>query len=140
MIVLDTNVLSALMRPDLNAPVVAWLDAQPAESVWTAAVCVFEVHHGLKRLPAGRRRAALEAAFDAMLAEDLAGRVLPLDAAAALEAGRLAAELEAMGRSVEMRDVLIAGTVRARHATLATRNARHFADAGIAVVDPWDAA
>ena len=139
MVVLDTNVLSALMRPSLNSQVVAWLDARPPESIWTAAVCVFEVRHGLERLPVGRRRAGLEEAFDAMLGEDMGGRVLPFDATAADEAGRLGAELEARGRTVDMRDVLIAGTVRARNATLATRNVSHFEHAGVQVVNPWDA-
>lgn len=139
MIVLDTNVVSALMRSEPEHAVVAWLDQQPAESVWTTAFTVSEVRMGLALLPEGRRRERLDVAFRLMLAEDLAGRVLPLDRAAAEEAGRLAARRQREGRSVELRDAQIAGIVLARRACLATRDTRHFADAGIALVDPWQA-
>jgi toxin FitB len=81
MIVLDTNVVSALMRKDADPMVTAWLDRQPAESVWITAVTVFEVHFGLELLPPGRRRRRLEDAFARALDEDFEGRVLPLRAA-----------------------------------------------------------
>jgi hypothetical protein len=139
-ILLDTNVLSALMRDPPDAAVVAWLDGQAPDEVWTTAVTVFEVRFGLARLPDGRRRRALEEAFEGLVREDLEGRVAPVDAAAAHAAGRLAARRQAAGRTVDVRDTLIGGVALARRAAVATRNARHFDDLETGVVDPWAAA
>ncbi|MBF0372265.1 MAG: type II toxin-antitoxin system VapC family toxin [Alphaproteobacteria bacterium] len=139
MIVLDTNVISAIMRRDPDTHVAAWLDSQPPESVWTTTVTVFEIRFGLELLPAGRRRQELETAFDRALAEDFLGRVLKFDQAAAIEAASIAARRRLAGQSVEFRDTQIAGIVLARRAILATRNVRHFADIATQVVDPWAA-
>jgi predicted nucleic acid-binding protein len=136
-IVLDTNVLSALMQRQPDPVVVAWLDRQPSESVWTTAITVFEIQFGLELLAAGRRRHQLEDAFRRALAEDFENRILPFDEQAAREAAGCAAQRKAAGRVVDFRDVEIAGIIAARRAILATRNLRHFRDLGIAVVDPW---
>ncbi len=137
MILLDTNVVSALMRQAPDSAVVAWLDSLPAESVWLPAITVFEVRFGLELLPAGRRRRALEEAFSRALAEDFQGRVVPFDRAAADAAGAMAAERRRGGRPVDMRDVQLAGIARARKAALATRNVRHFEGLGLSLIDPW---
>lgn len=137
MIVLDTNVLSALMRREPEPAVVEWLDLQPAESVWTTAVTVFEIRFGLELIARGRRRRQLEDAFRRALDEDFQGRILAFDDEAADEAASRAAERRAAGKSVDFRDVEIAGIVAARRATLATRNVRHFQDLRIELVDPW---
>jgi predicted nucleic acid-binding protein len=139
MIILDTNVLSALMRTIPEAPVVAWLDRQPAESVWITSITLFEARLGLALLASGRRRQTLEAAFSHQLQEDQENRVLDFDSAAATEAASLAAARQKNGRPVDMRDTQIAGIALARRATLATRNVRHFADLKISIVDPWAA-
>lgn len=139
MIILDTNVLSALMRTVPEASVVAWLDRQPAESVWITSITLFEARLGMALLPTGRRRQKLEAAFARLLKEDLENRVLDFDSAAAAESASLAAERQKAGRPVDMRDTLIAGIALVRHATLATRNVRHFGDLKIPIVDPWAA-
>jgi toxin FitB len=136
-IVLDTNVLGALMRTVPDAAVTKWLDAQPAESVWITGITLFETRFGLALLPTGRRRQALESAFSNLLEEDLENRVLDFDSAAATAAASLAAVRHKSGRPVDMRDTQIAGVVLARRATLATRNVRHFADLEISLVDPW---
>lgn len=138
MIVLDTNVLSALMRAKPDRPVVRWLDRLAAESIWTTSITLFEVQFGLEVLPAGERKAALQNAFGQLINEDLRGRVLDFDAPAASAAGEIAAKLRVLGRPVDMRDAQIAGIVVARRATLATRIVRHFVDAGIPVTDPWN--
>lgn len=122
-------------RPD--PVVIAWLDSQPSESIWTTAITVFEIRFGLELLPAGRRRKALEAAFDAMLRDDLNGRVAAFDPAAAEEAAKLAARRQRAGRPVDLRDTQIAGIALARRAALATRNVRHFDGLTVAVVSPW---
>jgi toxin FitB len=136
-ILLDTNVLSALMQREPDQAVVAWLDEQPCESVWTTSITVFEVRMGLELLADGARRTRLEQAFDRLLDEDLDGRVQLFDRAAANAAGTIAAERQRAGRTVEIRDVQIAAIASARKATLATRNVRHFEDLGIHLVDPW---
>ena len=137
MILLDTNVVSALMRDPPDAAVLGWLDGQVAGEIWTTAVTVFEVRFGLARLAPGRRRAALEQAFAAMLREDFAGRVAPLDGAAAEAAGGLAAERAARGQAADVRDTMIAGIALARRAAVATRNVRHFEDVAMGVLNPW---
>jgi toxin FitB len=136
-IILDTNVLGALMRSAPDAAVVTWLDRQPAESVWITSITLFETRFGLALLPSGRRRQALESAFDHLLKDDLENRVLDFDSAAATAAASLAAARQKGERSVDMRDTQIAGIALARRATLATRNVRHFADLKISIVDPW---
>ena len=139
MIILDTNVLSALMQKEPERAVVSWVDRQPAESVWITSITLFETHLGLALLPGGRRRQALQKAFAELLEQDLENRVLDFDSAAATEAAGLAAERQRAGRPVDMRDTQIAGIALARRATLATRNVRHFADLKAPVVDPWTA-
>jgi len=137
MIVLDTNVVSVMMRPD-NAPeVLDWLDTQPVESVWTTTITLFEIRYGLAILPAGRRRRALETNFERVLQEGLADRVLDFDTSAALTAADLMAKLRTQGWGIELRDLQIAGVVASRRATLATRNTKHFEHAGIDLIDPW---
>ena len=139
MIILDTNVLSALMQQRPEPAVVEWLDRQPAESVWITSVTLLEARLGLALLPKGRRRQMLETAFARLLEDDLENRVLDFDSAAATEAASLAAQRQKAGRPVDMRDTQIAGIALARRATLATRNVRHFQDLSVTVVDPWGA-
>jgi len=138
-ILLDTNVISALMQRDVDPLVVSWLDSQPPESIWTTSITVFEIRFGLEILATGRRRQLLEEAFSRTLAEDFEGRVVPFDEAAAQAAARIAAARRRLGRSVDMRDVQIAGIAEARKAAIATRNVRHFHDLGPVVIDPWSA-
>ncbi len=137
MIILDTNVLSALMRTIPEATVVTWLDRQPAESIWITSITLFEARLGLALLPRGKRRQTLETAFARLLEDDLENRVLDFDAAAAAEAATLAANRQRAGRPVDIRDTQIAGIALARHAVVATRNVRHFSDLKVPVVDPW---
>jgi predicted nucleic acid-binding protein len=137
-ILLDTNVLSALMRRRPDPVVVAWLDSQAQESVWTTAVTVFEIRYGIDLLPVGRRRRALEAAFDAMLRDDLGGRVAAFDGSAAEEAAKLANRRLRAGRSVDFRDTQIFGIALARRADVATGNVRHFEGLGLSVINPWE--
>jgi predicted nucleic acid-binding protein len=136
-IILDTNVLSALMRPAIDQPIASWVNGLPEKSVWITSVTIFEIRFGLERLAVGRRRQQLEDAFDAVLGADLQNRVLDFDVPAANAAGKIAAELQRGGRSTEIRDVQIAGIASSRKATLATRNTRHFEGIKLAIVNPW---
>jgi predicted nucleic acid-binding protein len=140
MILLDTNVLSALMRSEPEAVVVGWLDAQPSESIWTTSVTAFEIRTGLELLASSRRRRHLEAAFERVLDEDLDQRVLAFDIAAADAAGAVVARSQRGGKPVEIRDAQTAGIALARKATVATRNVRHFKDLGVRLADPWSPA
>jgi predicted nucleic acid-binding protein len=90
-IILDTNVLSALMRDAPGQRVLAWLDGQAASSTWITSVTVFEIRFGLALLPDARRRRALKQTFEELLADDLGGCILSFDAPAAVQAASLAA-------------------------------------------------
>jgi toxin FitB len=138
MIILDTNVLSALMRQTPEPEVVTWLDRQPRTSIWTTSITLLEVRFGLQVLTAGKRCAALVHAFDGLL-KAIGHRVAPFDSAAAEQAGDLMASRQKKGRPGDLRDAMIAGIVLAHHATLATRNTAHFADLSVSVVNPWNA-
>jgi toxin FitB len=136
MIVLDTNVLSALMRQTPDATVISWLDKQPRTSVWTTSVTILEIRFGLQIIAAGKRRSQLLDTFKRVL-EKMGHRIAPFDDAAAIQAADLMAIRHRKGRPVELRDTMIAGIVVARHATLATRNVIHFEDLSVPVVNPW---
>ncbi len=137
MIVLDTNVVSELIRPSPNPAVEQWVATRPAARLFFSAVGEAELRYGVAILAAGRRRAALASAIEAMLREDFAGRVLPFDSAAARAYAEIAARCRAAGRPVAQADGQIAAITRSRGMALATRNVRDFADMGIDLLDPW---
>jgi predicted nucleic acid-binding protein len=137
MIILDTNVISELMRREPDSNVVAWLDRQPQTSVWITSVTALEIQFGLQILPVGRRCSLLAKAFEEVLDAEIGRRIAPFDTEAAQHAATLMAIRHKKGRSVELRDTMIAGIVLACHATLATRNTSHFEDLSAPVVNPW---
>jgi len=140
MIVLDTNVISELMRREPNPRVMGWIADQPIASVFTTTLTQAEIFYGLALLPEGRRRDDLLAAARLMFDIDLTGRVLPFDTDAALLYPEIAAARKRGGKPIGQIDAQIAAVVRSRGARLATRNVRDFVGCGIAVVDPWDEA
>jgi hypothetical protein len=137
-IILDTNVLSALMRAEPDAAVVEWLDRQPESSIWTTAVTLMEIRYGLQSMPAGRRREQMTRELEVLLREEIEGRYANFDAAAAVQAADLMAAQRRKGRVVEIRDTMIAGIVVSRNATLATRNTIHFSEIDSRLVNPWN--
>jgi predicted nucleic acid-binding protein len=137
MIILDTNVLSALMYHSADQKVVGWLDKQPRSSIWTTSVTILEIRFGLQILPLGKRRSILIQAFEKALVDKIERRVAAFDTAAAQQAGDLMALRHKKGRPGELRDTMIAGIVMTCHATLATRNISHFEDLSVPVVNPW---
>jgi len=139
MILLDTNVLSALMQPVPELLVVAWLNRQSEHEIWTSSVNIFEVEFGLNLLPTGKRRSHLETALAGLLIEDLRGRIADFDPRAATEAGKLMARRKLAGRDYKPIDAMIAAIAVTRRATVATRNVKHFDDLPISVVNPWQA-
>ena len=138
MIVIDTNVLSELMRPSPDPRVVAWMSTvAPGEAV-TTSVTIAEIGHGLRRLPRGKRRARLEDAFDSLVIE-LDREILAFDREAADHYARISQQREAAGKPIDQLDCMIGAICASRAAALATRNERDFEGTGIAIVNPWRA-
>ncbi|HXE65314.1 MAG TPA: type II toxin-antitoxin system VapC family toxin [Bryobacteraceae bacterium] len=139
MVILDTNVLSALMQIAPDETVARWMDRQQDQCTWVTSVSLLELRVGIALLSFGRRREALEAAFERVLNHILENRVLDFDTPAAYAAASLTAQRRRTGRNIEIRDTQIAGIAVARRATLATRNVWDFNDIGAPVINPWDA-
>ena len=135
-LILDTNVLSELMRQRPDPRVLHWLDAQPLDSLFTTAIAEAEIRTGIAMLAAGRRRAALAAAADRLfqLFDD---RILPFDSPAAGDYADIVARRRAVGRPVAQADSQIAAIARSRNAKVVTRNVGHFEDVEIDLIDPW---
>lgn len=139
MIVLDTNVLSEVLRPRPAEAVIEWMRSQVAANLFTTTVCEAEILYGLESMPAGKRRSALERAIAAIFDERFADRVLLFDRAAAKSFARIAAARRASGNPLSAYDAQIAAIAHSCGATLATRNVADFVDCGISIVNPWDA-
>ena len=137
MIVLDTNIISELLRPAPNKQVEAWLSAQDGENVYFTTVGEAELQYGLALLPAGKRRNALSKAVEEILDEDFQDRILAFDRAAARAYAVIAAARRAAGRPISQFDCQIAAITRANEAVLATRNTADFEGCGIRLIDPW---
>jgi hypothetical protein len=139
MILLDTDVVSAIMRLEREPAVLAWLNRQERGTLHLTAISVFEVGSGIERLEVGRKRQALADAFRQALSA-LGGDVIPFDEMAARASSQLYGERWRRGTAIGMGDTQIAGIVLARNAILATRNTRHFADTNIPLINPWETA
>ena len=137
MIVLDTNVLSELLRPVPEPRVLAWLDMQPRAALFTTTITQAEILYGASVLPKGKRRKMLLEAVQAIFVADMAGQVLSFDNDAANAYAQIAASRRAQGRPISQFDALIAAVTRSRGGSLATRNVTDFADCGIQVINPW---
>jgi predicted nucleic acid-binding protein len=137
LIVLDTNVVSELMRAQPDASVLRWMDAQSPSALWLNSVVVSELLYGVTKLPKGKRKEQLITAVAAMVDEDFAGRVLSFDVDAAAQYASLVVMRENAGLSVSMADAQIAAICLAHGATLATRNTKHFEGLGLTLINPW---
>lgn len=137
MIVLDTNVVSELMRVPPSPQVLAWVDAQRTSTLHLTATVVAELVYGVARLPDGKRETHFLDALARVLEDDFVDRILPFDARAAAEAGVLVANQERNGRAMSVGDAQIAAVCRTTGADLATRNSKDFAGLGIEIVNPW---
>lgn len=137
MIVLDTNVLSELIRPSPAPSVLQWVASRAATTLFTTTITQAEILYGLELLPEGRRREALTVAIDAIFQEDLRDRVLPFDSPAAEAYAAIVAGRRRGGRPISQLDAQIAAIARSREATVATRNVLDFHGCGVEVVDPF---
>ena len=137
MILLDTNVLSALMQRAPSSEIAHWLDRQPQTSVWTTSITIFEIRIGIESMQPGRRQTELASVFDIVLEEIIQQRIASFDARAAGFAASLSARRKKSGRNQDERDTMIAAIALASRATLATRNIKHFDDIASPVVNPF---
>lgn len=137
MIVLDTNVLSEIMKPIPEPQVLSWVDSVPTRETAITAVTVAEILYGVGRLPDGARRRKLLSAAEEIFDEDFRDRIFVFDADAAVEYATLVVEREAAGRPISMADAQIAAVCRVHQCTLATRNLRDFEGTGVTTVNPW---
>jgi predicted nucleic acid-binding protein len=138
MILLDTNVISELMRPEPAQAVLDWFGRHDAADLFISAVTEAELRTGVAILPEGQRRERLQLAIDAMIDQDFQGRVLPFDTIAARPYAEIAAQRRAAGRPIAEADCQIAAIARAADAPVATRNGKDFEGCGIGLINPWD--
>lgn len=138
MIVLDTNVLSELLRPAPEQRVLMWLANQASSALFTTTVTRGEIFYGIRLLPIGSRRQGLWDATRIIFSEDFSGRVLSFDNDAADAYAEIATSRRSAGKPISQFDAMIAAVVRSRGAMLATRNVKDFVDCGIHIVDPWN--
>lgn len=138
MIVVDTNVVSEMMRLAPDARVVRWYRSTRRQAMFTTTITVAETIAGIKALPEGRRRAGMELDARATFAEDFGGRILPFDLMAAECYAQITSDRRAIGRLIKPLDAQIAAIARAHDMSVATRNTNDFEDCGIGVIDPWD--
>ena len=138
MILLDTNVLSELMRAKPDPNVIAWVDAQRSSDLIISSITVAEILYGIARMPDGKRKDALYVVATAMFEEDFAGNILAFDADAAVHYADLVAASEGRGKIADMADGQIAAIARLHGARIATRNVRHFEEFGVPLVNPWE--
>lgn len=139
MILLDTNVVSEFMGKTSSPAVIHWLDRQPRHSIWITSITVMELRFGLLAMPPGRKFETLTRALAVLLEQKIQGRIANFDVPAAERAAQLMAKRKRQGRTMDIRDTMIAGVALASHAILATRNEAHFADLEVPVVNPWSA-
>jgi predicted nucleic acid-binding protein len=137
MIVLDTNVLSEALRPKPSSKVAEWMRSCPTTVLFTTTITEAELLYGVALLPDGKRRRSLESAVRLIFVQDMAGRVLPFDSAAAQAYAEIAATRRRAGRPMSDADARIAAIARSRDAALATRNVEDFTGCELEVVDPW---
>jgi predicted nucleic acid-binding protein len=137
MILLDTNILSELMRPMPEPSVMVWIDSQNEDELWTCTIVVAEVLSGVDLMPKGRRQDQLRDKAEHMFSTLFASRIFPFDQKAARIYGAVLKSRNAIGRPVDEMDALIAATALANSASLATRNTSHFEHCGIQLVNPW---
>lgn len=139
MILLDTNVVSELMKAAPSDSVTDWIAVQPASSLYTTSITQAEILHGIMLLPSGKRRRGIEAAAQAMFAEEFAGRILGFGSDAALLYAQIAADRRRAGRPISNFDAQIAAIARSAGAVIATRNVTDFLECRVEVVNPWEA-
>jgi len=137
MILLDTNVISELMRSSPDQNVVHWASSFPRHSLFTSAISEAEILYGISILPEGKRKSDLKNAVKQIFTTDLKGRVIPFDSDAASAYSLIASKRRKIGNPISQFDAQIAAIAHSRGSALATRNVNDFEDCGIEVINPW---
>lgn len=137
MIVLDTNVISELMRPKPETTVVNWLDQQDPSNVWLTSITVAELMFGVALLPQGKRKTAISAAVSGVVEESFSQRILSFDVEAARDYAQIASDRSRLGKPISTADAQIAAICRSRSAVLTTRNGTDFDSTGVEIFNPW---
>lgn len=137
MMILDTNVVSELMRPNPEENVVEWIISQDSKDLYLTTVSEAELRYGVEIMPVGKRREGLRAVMDAMFREDFAERILPFDSPSVQAYAVIAASRRSAGRPISHSDCQIAAIASAHSASVATRDVSGFEGCGVNVVNPW---
>ena len=139
MILLDTNVVSEMMRPSPEPKVLYWLDAIQESDVWLSAVTIAEIRLGIGLLPNGKRKTLLFDLAEQMFQEDFSDQCLPFDCEAAREYSLIVAKRQHQGHPISVEDAQIAAIARVGNLTLSTRNIKDFTGInGLEIVNPWE--
>lgn len=139
MLLLDTNLVSELMRPQPEARILDWVAAQPLSEMAISTITVMEIRFGIALLPQGRRRADLDTKFRQLLAQGFADRILSFDQAAADACAAIRAARQRMGRPITPEDGMIAAIAKAQGAAIVTRDVGGFEGCGVTLINPWQA-
>jgi len=139
-ILLDTNVVSEPLKPDADAAVAVWIDAQVVETLYLSTISVTELLYGIAVLPDGKRKTSLRTSLDERILPLFEARILPFDREAAEMCAELRARARAAGQGIGTADSYIAGIAAAQGLTVATRDTQPFEAMGVAVINPWKAA
>lgn len=140
MIILDTNVISEVMRPQPNTQVMSWLKKYPVEELAITSISIAEISYGLKRLPVGRRRDSLQWRFQMFIDQGFSDRIFPFEERAAEIYADIIVDRKQQGKPIEVMDAMIASIALLKTATLATRNVSDFENCGLELVNPWEIA
>ena len=137
MIILDTNVLSELMKKAPDMEVVKWADGLAYESFWITSITVMEIQYGINLLPTGKRKASLQQNFEDVLSKSFYNRIADFDSEAGKKAAMIGAKFKSVGKNVNLYDIQIVGTALMRGGVVATRNEKDFRDCGVEIINPW---
>lgn len=138
MIILDTNVISALMHPKPDTSVIKWLNRYDLEYLWLTSISIMEIQYGINLLADGKKRDHLQDAFNLMLLKSFRKRIIEFEEDAALAAADIAASSKRSGQNITIQDLQIAGIAMAKGAAIATRNVKDFNHSDIEIINPWE--
>ncbi|MBL4629953.1 MAG: type II toxin-antitoxin system VapC family toxin [Paraglaciecola sp.] len=138
MIILDTNVISELMKNDPNPAVKVWIGKQKSSNIAITVIAIAEIQKGIMRLPKGKRQTSLIKSFKSFMADAFSGRILPFDERSAYLYGNITAERVKNGFNTDAVDLMIAAVAKNCRASIATRNIKDFQGCGIKIINPWD--